>query len=291
MEERIEQAISQAPLRAGAFWVIPKLDLFGAYDSNSLLLATEVRDDVTFQATPGLRAILPFHKRALLEVFDDVNFIYYRDLEDLRGVFNTVGGRFTIGGNRILFTVGDIFAVRRAGPTQEFDFPTNQQNNNFDSSLTVAVAERSEIRAFVSSYSSNITEDIVNPTAIPLSQFFDQTTFRVGGGFRRGVSSFTYFTADSFYEKWDFPEQSQQPDADVFVAQGGFSFQAKGNIVGEATLGYKRMKPNNPEDAEYSGLIGRGAINFRAGERTLLGFEYTREVFPSVTDSNWFFIE
>jgi hypothetical protein len=291
MEQRIEEAVNNAPLRAGAFYVLPRLTLWGGYDSNSLLLASDEEDDFSFQASPGVVAALPFRQRALLEIWDDVNFIYYRDTPDLTGIFNTVGGRFTMGGNRVLFSVGDTFSIRRAGPTQEFDFPTDEINNNFDTNLTVGLGARSEARVGFATYTTEITEEIVNTTGVPLSQFYDQNSYRVTGGFRRYVSSYTSFTADAYFEKWDFAEGSLQPDADIFAALGGFTFKAKGNIVGEVTLGYKHMVPDEEERGEFNGLIGRGAVTFRAGERTTLGLEYTRDARPSVTDGNWFFIE
>jgi hypothetical protein len=290
MERTIDQAIERAPFRAGAFWVRPTLNIFSGYDSNSLLLSVAPDDDLTFQAIPGVVAILPFRTRALLEIEDQLEFVYYRDTDDLRGVFNTVGARFTIGGNRVLFSFADRFSFRQSGVTQEVDTPAHEQTNNFDSYLALTLGKKSEARIGFRSDSLAIEEDIV-PIGIPLSQFYDQKTFQVNGEFRRYISPYSSFIVESYYEKWDFAEESLQPDADLFAVQAGFSFQAKGNITGQAVLGYKVMTPTEEDEAEFNGLIGRGEINFRVGERTILGLEYTRDARPSIVEGNWFFIE
>jgi hypothetical protein len=51
-----------------------------------------------FRAAPGLRAAVPIGNRAPIEVFEELNFVYYKDVEDLRDVFNVtrIGG--AIGG-------------------------------------------------------------------------------------------------------------------------------------------------------------------------------------------------
>ena len=291
MGSTIEDAIAKSLFQAGAFWIQPKLNVFSAYDSNSLLLSTDVVDDLTIQADPGVVASLPFRDRALLQIEDEVNFIYYRDTEDLRGVFNTVGARFTIGGNRVLFTIADTYQFRRTRPSQEFDFPTDQRSNNFDSSLMIGLGRKSEAVVGVQSTSTDIATEIVNPTDTPLSQFYDEDTFRVIGGFRRHVSEFTTFLFNSYYEKWDFADLSLQPDADIFGVEGGFSFAAKGNITGQAVLGYKNMVPEVEGEPEFSGLVGLGSVNFRVGERTILGLSYSRSTPPSIVENNWFFIE
>ncbi len=291
MEVLIDQALQNTLFRAGIFYVQPGLNIFGQYDSNGLSVENNPQSDYNFQAVPSALIFLPFKTRALLEVDEAVQFIYYRELDDLNGVFNSTRAKFTIGGPRLLFTISDDFHVERIRPTQEFDFPTNQRRNNFYSSFTLGLGERSELEAGFQSSTDRIIEDIVNPTGIPLSDFFDRTENRAFVELRRNVSERTSFVGNFYYENIHFAEESVQPDATTWALQGGFSFQARGNITGQALLGYKHLTPDIAGLPDYNGIIGSGAIRVRVGERTTVGIDYARDAQPSVTGENWFFIE
>jgi hypothetical protein len=292
MENLIDQALQNTLFRAGIFYIQPNLSLFGQYDSNALSLPDNTaQSDYDFQAVPSALIYLPFQSRALLEIDEAVQFIYYRDLNDLSGVFNSTRAKFTIGGRRVLFTIGDEFHIERVRLTQEFDFPVNQRRNDFFSSFTLGLGERSALEAGIQLSTDRITEDIVNPTGIPLSDFFDRTENRAFVEFRRSVSERTAFVTNVYYENINFAEQSVQPDAKTWALQGGFSFQARGNITGQALIGYKHLEPDVNGLPDYNGIVGSGSVRVRVGERTTLGIDYVRDAQPSVSGQNWFFIE
>jgi hypothetical protein len=293
MEVLIDQALQNTLFRAGIFYVQPNLNIFGQYDSNGLSLADtdNPESDYNFQAVPSILVYLPFQSRALLEIDEAVQFIYYRELQDLNGVFNSTRAKFTIGGRRVLFTISDDFHYERIRPTQEFDFPANSRTNNFFSSFTLGLGERSALEAGFTSSTDRITEDIVNPTGIPLSDFFDRTENRAFVELRRSISERTAFVTNVYYEKLNFAEESVQPDASTWALQGGFSFQARGNITGQALIGYKHLEPDVAGLPDYNGIIGSGSVRVRVGERTTIGIDYARDVQPSVSAENWFFIE
>ncbi len=291
MEIRIDEALQNALFRAGAFHVLPGLNVFGEYDSNGLSSSDNEQADYDLQALPSVLAVLPFKSRALFELYEAVHFIYYRELEDLRGIFDSTAVRFTIGGRRVVFSVGDEFHNERVRPTLEFDFPIDQRRNTLNTSLTLGLGERSELQAGLIYSTTTILEDIVNPTGIPLSDFFDSDQTRGYVQLKRSVSERTAFVSDFYYENINFPEQSVQPDAHTYAINGGFFFQARGNITGDARIGYKRILADVEAEADYSGLVGLGAVKLHVGERTTLGITYSRDARISVTDNNWFFIE
>jgi hypothetical protein len=291
MEILIDQALQNTLFRAGIFYVQPNLNIFGQYDSNGLSVEDNPQRDYNFQANPSVLVYLPLKSRALLEVDEAVHFIYYKELQDLNGVFSSTRAKFTIGGPRVLFTVSDDFHLERIRPTQEFDFPVNQRYNNFFSSFTLGLGERSALEAGFMSSTARITEDIVNPTGIPLSDFFDRSENRAFVQLRRNVSERTAFVTNFYYQKINFVEQSVQPDANTWSLQGGFSFQARGNITGQALLGYKRLEPDIEGQPSYNGIVGSGSVRLRVGERTTLGIDYIRDAQPSTSGENWFFIE
>lgn len=291
MEVKIEQALQNTLFRAGIFYVQPGLNIFGQYDSNGLSSADNPQADYNFQAVPSVLVLLPFKSRALFELNEAVQFIYYKELEDLRGVFNTTTARFTMGGRRVLFTISDDFHIERIRPTQEFDFPVDQRRNNLFSSFTLGLGERSALEAGILFSTDRILEDIVNPTGIPLSDFFDRTETRGLVELRRSVSERTAFVGNFYYEVINFAEQSVQPDATTWALRGGFAFQARGNITGQALLGFKRLVPDVADLPDFNGIVGSGLVRVRIGERTTLGIDYSRDAKPSVTGENWFFIE
>ena len=84
-------------MEAWPFHMQPQIRIGAGYDSNSLssASATEQIDDFTARIAPGIRVVPQMKNRAFLEIYEEVNFVYYNQVEDLRDIYNVtrLGGR------------------------------------------------------------------------------------------------------------------------------------------------------------------------------------------------------
>ena len=96
-QTEIDSAIEESLWKLGPFRMRPQIRIGAGYDSNSLssASATEQIEDFTARLAPGIRVVTPMKNRALLEIYEEVNFVYYNRVENLRDINNVtrLGGR------------------------------------------------------------------------------------------------------------------------------------------------------------------------------------------------------
>ena len=83
MLREIDQALAATEWQVGAFRLTPRLRVGVGYDSNAFSSSEFPVEDVSFLLGPGLRAVVPMGNRGLLDVYQELDFVYFRDLEQL----------------------------------------------------------------------------------------------------------------------------------------------------------------------------------------------------------------
>lgn len=288
IREEIEEALAESKWQAGAFRLTPTLLIGAGYDSNSLSSPITPVEDGLFRAAPGIRAVVPMKNSALLDLYQELHFLYYRDLDQLRGIFplTRVGG--AVGGKRIILRVQNEFKQDKVRPTTEFDFPLDQRSNRFNASLGIAIGWRQELTLLYEDARYRIEED-ENEDEIrnSLNRNFDTYVLR----FTRHLTAKTDLLFEGMYEVLDYVEDAPNRDGTAIGAVGGFAFSPIGQLSGLGVVGYKRIRPNSPSQAAYSGLVGSVDVRTRLGRRMRVRGLYSRDAEPSVLQNNWFFIE
>ena len=117
---------------------------------------------------PGIQLGLPMGSSAFLDLFQEVDFVYYREQVDLRQVFNVtrVGGGW--GGRRFFLQIHDQFRDETMRPTSEFDFPVETRTNQLVASMTMALGWRQKLRARYQQHRNEICEGSVDDPTIPM---------------------------------------------------------------------------------------------------------------------------
>jgi hypothetical protein len=285
--------------RLGPLYATPSLIFSTGYDSNAL--STPQSDsDVTARIGPGVLLAVPLGTKAFVDVYQEVDYVYYREQVDLRRWFDVtrVGGGF--GGRRFLVNVTDEFRDETGRPTTEFDFPVQQKSNRLESTVDLALGWRHLLRVGYSRSFYEIQEGLQDST---VADRLDRDQDRAYLDFRRRLTAKTSAVAEGFFETLRFNDPSR--NADSYGARFGFEFSPVGGdpvathelplagsfLNGRFLLGYREVAPIEPERVDYTGLIGSVDVTIGFGEGQHLQGLYSRDIVPSIFDENWFFIE
>jgi hypothetical protein len=297
--DRELKGIREGFFRLGPFYATPSLVFATGYDSNALS-TPEGESDVTARVGPSVLLAVPLGNAAFVDIYQEVDYVYYREQTNLRRWFDVtrVGGGF--GGRRILFKISDEFRDETGRPTSEFDFPVQQKSNRLDSAVDLALGWRHLLRVGYSRSFYEIQEGLQDST---VADRLDRDQDRVYLDFRRRLTAKTSAIAEGFFETLRFGDFSR--DADSYGARFGFEFSPEGGdpvtaaelplagsfLNGRFLLGYRNVAPIDPQRVDYAGLIGSVDVTIGFGEGQRLLALYSRDVVPSIFEENWFFVE
>jgi hypothetical protein len=285
--------------RLGPAYVTPSLTLSTGYDSNAL--STPVAEsDVAARVGPGVRLGVPLGTAGFVDVYQEVDYVYYREQIELRRWFDVTRVSTGFGGRRFLFKVTDEFRDETGRPTSEFDFPVEQRTNQIEGSLALALGWRHLLRFGYGRSLYEIQEGLDDPTvAARLNRDQDRAFL----DFARKLTAKTSAVAEALFETYRFDDISR--DADSYGARFGFEFSPSGGdpltatdlplagsfLNGRFLLGFRSVAPIDPERVDYTGLIGSVDVTVGFGEGQRLQTIYSRDIVPSVFDDNWYFVE
>lgn len=296
IEQRLD-SLREGFFDLGPFYATPVVRLSAGYDSNALS-APDPQEDIQAFFGPGIQLGLPMGSRAFLDFYQEVDFVYYREQVDLRQVFNVtrLGGGW--GGRRLLFQVHDEFREETRRPTTEFDLPVEMRRNRFESSLTVALGWRQELRARFKQDSSEIRDQVIENPMVPARLNNVQNV--VSLDLSRRVSAKTDAVIETFFEKRDFDDSSR--DSESYGARMGLDFSPElpgglipssdeAGISGELMLGFRKLVAVDESRVDYTGFIGNADVALTFSGRHRLRAIYDRDVMPSILGDNWYFVE
>jgi len=291
IETEIDQAVEGSLWRLGPLRLTPQLRLGGGYDDNALSSAFVPISDVSFSVGPGLRAVTPLGRRGLIDVYQEVDFVYFRELEELRDIFGITRAGVAFGGKDLVVRVEDEFRSAKTRPSSEFDVPVDQKTNRLAASVGLALGWRHQLSLGYENMRTRVGDQEPGVGAGPASERLDrdQVVYRLR--LSRYVTARTTFLLEAFREKFDFVQTLPQGQPDGYGMQGGFSFAPKGKLRGQALVGFKAITPDAPEVPEFKGLTGAVDVQSRLGKRFGVGALFSRNLQASVLEENWFFVE
>ncbi len=290
-QAEIDSAIEESLWKLGPFRMRPQIRIGAGYDSNSLssASATEQIDDFTARIAPGIRVVTPMKNRALLEVYEEVNFVYYNQVENLRDIYNVTRLGGAVGGRKVLFRVYDEFRNGRTRPSSEFDIPANRRQNTLLAEMDLSLGTRHLLTFGYRHNRLRYQDEFLSP--LRSTELLNRTEHTYRLRLTRRLSSKTSAIVEGSYQLMDFDEAASLRDGQAYRAEGGFEFNPQSNVRGQVLIGYKHMVPEFRLQPEYSGLIGSVDVLTRMGERFDVRTLYSRDTFPSVVAGNWYFIE
>jgi hypothetical protein len=296
IEEEL-RTLREGFFQLGPAYVTPSIVFSTGYDSNAL--STPVPEsDVTARLGPGILLGVPLGS-AFAEVYQEIDYVYYREQVDLRRWFNITRVAAGFGGRRFLLRVTDEFRDETGRPTSEFDFPVEQRSNQVEGSLALALGWRHLLRAGYGQSLFEIREGL-DDTAV--ADRLDRDQERAFVDFERRLTAKTRAVAQVLYETYRFDDVSR--DARSRAARFGFEFNPEGRdpfdtdlplagsfVNGRFLLGFRTVTPEKVDRVDYSGLIGSADVTFGFGEGQRLQILYARDVQPSIFEENWYYVE
>lgn len=296
IEERLD-GVRDGFFELGPFYATPVIRLATGYDSNALS-TPDAQADINATFGPGIRLGLPLGSSAFLDLYQEVDFVYYREQVDLRRVFNItrVGGGW--GGRRLLLQIHNEFRDETERPTSEFDFPVETRTNQFVASLTMALGWRQKLTARYQQHRDEIREDSVDDPTIPFR--LNNTRNVVSLDLRRNVTSKTEAVVEGFFE--DLQVDDFTRDSTSYGARFGFDFSPavlgalvsssdEAGIAGRFLVGFRKLVPADAFRVDYTGLIGTADVSVTSSSRHRLRGVFGRDIVLSILAENWYFVE
>jgi hypothetical protein len=277
--------------RAGPFRLTPQIRIGGGYDSNATSSAFFPFEDLMFVAAPGIRAVVPMSNKGLVDLFQEVGFVYYRDLDQLQDfpLVSRAAGSF--GGRDLVVRGQGEYRTGKVRPSSEVDIPLDQEISRFGGGLQLALGWRQDINISYESSRFRYQDPEVEDVGVSIPNRLDRTEEQYLLAFSRHVTSTTSVTVRGFYNILEYVNRAEERDGTGYGGLAGVAFAPRGDWRGEALFGYKRLLPEVSTQAEFTGFVGSANVRVPMGKRLAVNAVFLRDTQPSVLDNNWFFVE
>lgn len=272
IEDAIHDMLEQHPVRVGIFWLQPKLNVFSGYDSNALYSPELQVGDYFASISPGGDFALRLGRRGYVSVAEDLTFLYYRDLDQRRDIYNTTSGRFVTGNRKMLLEIAASHLKQKAPINSEFDIPANQTLNSGLGSFTFAIRRTTD---FIADYSIlqaeyQAAEGIPTTTSVPDDHRTIRASLGITEHFRNGMQ-FTFEGARGNTKLLKKDVNNKSTFWDIFPR---FGFSSK-RLFGQLKVGYRQTKEFDPASSSHNDVIVDTSLDYRVTHTvTIGGFAY-----------------
>ncbi len=293
--QELEEARSDKTFRLGPVRFFPVFRISDVgYDSNVYYRegTAEVVSDYTAVLSPSLKTVLPVGSSAILSFTENPEYNFFAREKDLRSFTNSWASSLRLRlplGLVLSGTYLDERHVRRSYSEFEHRMQDVMRGIKADafvetrrgSALGVSL-ERREFSyrslgddASDAQYAANLdrTED---SGFVELDyRVFSRSFLFVRGGL-------TDYSFDHLQSAWR--------NAGSVEVYGGIKLPLTGSLKGGLSLGWKKFTPDSEERRGFSGLIGEGSVDYRAG-KFAFSLGYVRDNFFSYIDKAYYYVE
>jgi Putative beta-barrel porin 2 len=281
-ENKIRSAIegmeASHPYRLSVFHIQPRLLVDSGYTSNAFYSSIEEISDYYASLAPGGGFAVNIGRRGYIELSEDVNFLYYRKLDQLRDIQTFSGVRFVTGSRKILAELGAQFADQKAAINSEFDIPADQKNFTSDGNFTIGVRSTTDV-ILGANYSKNryeAIEGIPDPIVPPADNRALNYTFGIVQEFSEWLSlNADVVTGTTTFEDSETGLSGEQNESKTFTFLAGPTITLK-RIAGSAAAGFNRIK-RATTDEPLKDFIIQADMDFLLRNNIHLGFHAVRE--------------
>lgn len=273
IRDAIENLTETHPLRVGIFRVQPTLIIGSAYDSNAFSTEDLEVSDYYGSIAPGASVVLKLGYRAYFVFQENVNFVFYREQDQLNDIFDSTSGLFGIGSRRLLFNLGGSYYNKKARINEEFDQPADQQLTDVNADLSYALRKRTGLY-FSYKYNKSLyqfTEDI--PTELPIPP--DSETSEYGGGFDEEIGNVIRFAAGASTGKIRFlnlisPSGEVNPESNFWKTLAGLEFRGN-KLAGRTRFGFGHTESIDISGESFNDFIIDTDVIYEVGKRLSVG--------------------
>jgi hypothetical protein len=274
IDDALNSMLDTHPYRFSIFWVMPEVNITSGYDSNGLYAPSgEVIGDYFLSVSPGASVGLRFGTKAFLVIDQNVNFLYYNELEQLRDIFNRTSARFTTGSRRTLWSFYGRYVDRKTGVDSEFDVPVQQKTASGGADAEIGLGSKWDLGFHVYT-AHNTYSEVVDSSLISLPP--DYRNYRYGNSIRYNFHPSVSFIADANITRVEFLNQNNRQN-DTFRVLGGLRLSSPG-MKGHVRLGYAQTQTQRllVQD-DLKSFVGNAQVDFIFRERSTIGGFFRRD--------------
>lgn len=272
IEDSIQSMMDNHPVRVGIFRVSPQLELSSGYDSNVLSQPGSGVNDYYALVAPAADVAVKLGHRAYVSFNESLNFLYYRDFDNLRDTFLDTTGQIVTGSRKLLLTVTGGYVNKKARVDYEYDIPAQEKLTTAKGELEIALREKTDLR-FQAELSKSIYHEIpgTGPVSPPPP---DSRYTSYGGSFLESMGRRTRFTVDGATGITRFlnvdPNAPFKSSSNFWNVLSGFEFDGK-QMIGRAKAGYGRTDSTSLEQSQFKDFIVDTDFEYHWRRRLQLG--------------------
>jgi hypothetical protein len=265
--------------KVGIFRILPTLSANTGYDSDAVFIQDDFVGDYYFSAAPAAAVGVKLGNRAYVELIERLTFLYYKELDQRRDIYNSTRGRFVTGSSRMLATVEGGYYRRNAPVDEEFDVPVEHSISDGGINLAYGLSSRmnlnGDFRVSQSEYEAQ--EDLNQFIPKPLNR----RTYSLGTGMFYSLRDNLRLTADVNVGR------STSLETDIHTTTwglfGGLGITGR-KLAGDLRLGFGQGRSQDRNTRNT--VLVAATVDVRVKPRWLIGASLTRhQTFSDFVDT------
>ena len=258
------------------------------YDDNVFMEAEDPKDDWLVSATPDLQL---FTRLRLFRIaaYTGVNLTYYDTYTSERSVSEQYRGRVDVLLSNIRPFVGGGWVTQRTRPNGEISVRADQLLTEVSGGVAYDLSSTSRFWGSAERVTTEYrtTEQF---EGVPLDESLNRNAFTYQGGLQTALTPLTTLTISGSYTEDRFRE-SPERNADSFEADAEFSFAPQAVIRGNARVGIRDFRPDDPTIEPYTGLVVGVGLAVPVMDAGRFNFGVFRDAQYSFDETDAYYVE
>ena len=274
-----------ARFQLGSVSLAPTIRLTNVgWDSNVYNLWEEnnPQSDVTAIATPAVEGWMRT-PRFRLNGRSRLDMYYFSRLDSLRAIDNDHAGRAEVYLNRVMPWVAGTFVKTRHRQNLEIDAISLRKNDSAEVGTLVRLSRKTSVGAYAGRSAVHYYGD-AEFNGVDLGRALNQNNSTAGGMFRYEATPLTTITVNIDRGLNRFVSATER-DSDSVRVVPTVEFKPLALVSGRASVGYRKLRFNDPRQPEFSGVIAAVDLQYTLRTRTQLGVTVQRDVEYSYIDT------
>ena len=280
----VEGFMSTHKYKLGIIRVLPVGSLRAGYDTNALYTQEDPITDYYIETMVGASIGMKFGHAAYLRIIEQFTFLYYKELDQRRDIFNTTRAEFVTGTGETLITFRGGYLSNREPLNNEVDIPVDTKSWDLGVLVDHTLTSKLDL---VGSFDFNHIRyepiEGVAPGIPPLSTGTRSYTF--GAGVHYWLSDTFKITTDG-YAGYAYDVESDFSST-YWSFLGGVRF-TKRRWAGHARGGIGQSDTGNGSQSTY---LMSGDVTYLIGKRLSVGFGASRNYQLSGFASGAYYIQ
>ena len=272
IDDAMNSMLDRHPFRVWIFRVMPRINLNSGYDSNALYSPSEeIGGDYFMSVAPGGSFAFRLGKSAFFVLEENLNFVYYKELDQLRDVYNTTSARLVTGSRRTLLTLNGTYFNRKTGVDSEFDVPVQQKVAFGGSNFEVGLGEKMNLNLQFSS--TQLSYDRVEDSPEFYSVPPDTRQMNYGTSLDYWVHPRIAASVGTSLRTFEF--LSRDTTRNSYRIFSGIRVRGAG-IGGHMRVGFGQTESGNDSSEKLSIFVADGSMDFLLRDRTTMSIFLSR---------------